>query len=63
MASPPPNCRLKVIPEKPGYRTALEFSFEGKPANVMISDFGHTGDFNGRRLDRDDIVDLERSDL
>jgi ribokinase len=50
LANPPRNCRVKVIPGKPGYTTALEFSLEGKPVNVMISDVGDVGDFNGRRL-------------
>lgn len=62
LANPPRNCRVKVIPGKPGYTTALEFSLKGKPVNVMISDVGDIGDFNARRLDRDDIVGLERSD-
>jgi ribokinase len=62
LANPPRNCRVKVIPGKPGYTTALEFSLEGKPVNVMISDVGDVGDFNGRRLKHDDIAGLERSD-
>jgi len=53
---------VKVIPGKPGYTTALEFSSKGKPVNVMISDVGDIGDFNGRRLDHDDIVGLDGSD-
>ncbi|MGP8069814.1 MAG: PfkB family carbohydrate kinase [Candidatus Bathyarchaeia archaeon] len=62
LANPPRNCRVKVIHGKPGYTTALEFNFNDKPVNVMISDVGDIGDFNGRRLDRNDIVSLEKSD-
>jgi len=58
----PRNCRVKVIHGKPGYTTALEFSLNGKPVNVMISDVGDIGDFSGRRLDHDDIAGLARSD-
>ncbi|MGA2626978.1 MAG: carbohydrate kinase family protein [Candidatus Bathyarchaeia archaeon] len=62
LANPPRNCRVKVIHGKPGYTTALEFSLNDKPVNVMISDVGDIGDFNGRRLDRNDIMGLKKSD-
>jgi ribokinase len=62
LANPPRNCHVKVIPGKPGYTTALEFSLKDKSVNVMISDVGDIGDFDGRRLGHDDILDLERSD-
>src|SRR5208337_316243 len=62
LANHPRNCRVKVIPGKPGYTTALESSMKGKPVNVMISDVGDTGEFDGRRLDHNDIVGLKRSD-
>ena len=62
LANRPRNCHVKVIPGKPGYTTALEFSLKGKPVNVMISDVGDIGDFDGQSLDHDDILGLERSD-
>jgi len=58
----PRNCRVKVIRGKPGYTTALEFSLKDKPVNVMISDVGDIDGFDGQRLEREDILGLERSD-
>lgn len=62
LANHPRNCRVKVIPGKPGYTTALEFSLKGKPVNVMISDVGDAREFDGRRLEHNDIAGLKRSD-
>jgi len=62
LVNPPRNCRVKVIPGKPGYTTALEFSLKDKRVNVMISDVGDIDGFDGQRLQHDDILSLERSD-
>ena len=62
LANHPRTCRVRVIPGQPGYTTALEFSFRNKPVNVMISDVGDTREFDGLRLEHEDIVNLERSD-
>jgi sugar/nucleoside kinase (ribokinase family) len=62
LANHPPNCIVRVIPGQPGYTTALEFRFRTKPVNVMISDVGDFREFDGRRLERKDIANLERSD-
>ncbi len=62
LANPPRNCQVRVIPGQPGYTTALEFGFRNKQVNVMISDVGDLREFDGRRLEHKDVVDLERSD-
>lgn len=62
LSNHPRNCRVKVIPGKPGHTTALEFNFRSKPVNVMISDVGDIEGFDGQRLDLNDITGLKRSD-
>lgn len=61
LSNHPCNCRVRVIPGKPGHTTALEFSLKRKPVNVMISDVGGIREFDGRRLSHGDLVGLKRS--
>jgi ribokinase len=58
----PAGCKVRVIDGEPGYTTALEFTFKGKPVNVMLSDVGDISNFGGRKLARNDIENLKRSD-
>ena len=58
----PRNLQLRVIPGEPGLTTALEFPFKGRIVNIMISDVGGVGDFDGRKLSKTDMLTMEKSD-
>lgn len=62
LSTPPPSCKVKVMDGRPGYTIALEFSFDGKPVNVMLSDVGDISSFDGRQLTRHDVMALRKSD-
>lgn len=56
------TCQIRLIEGKPGYTTALEFPYEGKRVNVMLSDVGDIANFDGRKLTKEDLRCLEKSD-
>jgi ribokinase len=62
LSNPPAGCKVKVVDGRPGYTTALEFSFKGKPVNVMLSDVGDISHFDGRQLARQNLTALKTSD-
>jgi ribokinase len=62
LSSPPSGCRVRVIDGRPGYTVAVEFPFEGKPVNVMLSDVGDISSFDGKQLTRRDLMALRKSD-
>jgi ribokinase len=62
LSSAPGTCNVRVIEGRPGLTTALEFPFKGKPVNVMLSDVGGVANFDGRKLNREDIETLKKSD-
>lgn len=61
-ANAPTNLHVRVIPGRPGMTTSLEFPFKARVVNVMISDVGGVAEFDGRKLNRNDISGLEKSD-
>ena len=61
-ANAPRNLQVRVIPGQPGLTTALEFPFKARMVNVMISDVGSIADFDGRKLNNNDILTLKKSD-
>lgn len=56
------TCKLRIVEGEPGYTVALEFPFQGRRVNVMLSDVGDVGNFDGQRLTRSDIENLKKSD-
>lgn len=58
----PAGCNVRVIYGEPGYTTALEFTFKGRPVNVMLSNVGDVSSFDGGKFTRNDIEALKRSD-
>jgi ribokinase len=62
LSSHPPGCRVRVIDGRPGYTVAVEFPFDGRHVNVMLSDVGDIARFDGRQLTRPDLAALRRSD-
>jgi ribokinase len=62
LSTRPVSCKVRIISGEPGYTTALEFPFEGKQVNVMLSHVGGISSFDGRKLARSDIEALKRSD-
>lgn len=57
-----PRCQVRIMEGEPGYTTALEFNYRGKPVNVMLSDVGGLSSFDGGKLRPADIRTLEKSD-
>jgi len=62
ISNAPSNLQVRLIPGRPGLTAALEFPFGARMVNVMISDAGDIADFDGRKLKREDVSSLERSD-
>ena len=62
LSTPPTGCKVRVIEGRPCYTTALEFRFNRKPVNVMLSDVGGISNFDGRELTRHDAMTLRKSD-
>jgi sugar/nucleoside kinase (ribokinase family) len=58
----PARCKVRIIPGEPGYTTALEFTFKGRPVNVMLSNIGDVSSFNGDVFTHTDIEALKKSD-
>jgi ribokinase len=58
----PENCEIKIIEGKPGYTTAFEFPHKGRIVNVMLSDVGDVGYFDGKQLSGADLHNLGKSD-
>jgi len=58
----PPTCDVRIIPGRPAYTAALEFPFNGKLVNVMVSDVGDVSTFDGRQLNGRHMEGLRKSD-
>lgn len=58
----PRSCNVRIIEGQPGYTTALEFTRNGRPVNVMLSDVGDMSSFDGTKFTPNDIQNLRKSD-
>jgi ribokinase len=53
-----PNVKLIIVPGRNGFTIALEFFEHGRHVNVMVSDTGDLGRFDGSAIDRDTLESI-----
>lgn len=58
-----PNVNLQIVEGDPGYTIAFEFKEKGRHINVMISDVGDLGHFDGSALSRRGLDSVAKSKM
>jgi ribokinase len=61
-AGHPKKCKVRVIEGNPGYTLAIEFPYNDKRVNVMVSDVGDLAEFAGEKLTSADCKSIAGSD-
>lgn len=61
-ANHPKKCIVRVVEGNPGYTLAIEFPYNNKRVNVMVSDVGDLAEFAGEKLTRADCKSIAGSD-
>ncbi len=61
-ANHPKKCKVRVVEGNPGYTLAIEFPYNNKRVNVMVSDVGDLAEFAGQKLTRADCKSIAGSD-
>ena len=56
------NCSLFLIDGNPGRTTSLEFSNNGKPVNIMLSDLGDNENFGPEKLGQKEQIAIQNAD-
>src|SRR5574341_1216764 len=57
-----PNCSLFLIDGNPGRTTSLEFSNNGRPVNIMLSDLGDNENFGPEKLGQKEQTAIQNAD-
>ena len=57
-----PNCSLFLIDGNPGRTTSLEFSNNGHPVNIMLSDLGDNENFGSEKLGQKEQTVIQNAD-
>jgi ribokinase len=57
-----PNCSLFLIDGNPGRTTSLEFSNNGRPVNIMLSDLGDNENFGPEKLGQKEQTVIQNAD-
>ena len=57
-----PNCSLFLIDGNPGRTTSLEFSNNGCPVNIMLSDLGDNENFGPEKLGQKEQIAIQNAD-
>ena len=57
-----PNCTLFLIDGNPGRTTSLEFSNNGHPVNIMLSDVGDNENFGPEKLGQKEQIAIQNAD-
>ena len=57
-----PNCSLFLIDGNPGRTTSLEFSNNGRPVNIMLSDLGDNENFGPEKLGQKEQIAIQNAD-
>ena len=57
-----PNCSLFLVDGNPGRTTSLEFSNNGQPVNIMLSDLGDNENFGPEKLGQKEQTAIQNAD-
>jgi len=57
-----PNCTLFLIDGNPGRTTSFEFSNNGHPVNIMLSDLGDNENFGPEKLGQKEQIAIQNAD-